>query len=150
MNRLGEEYITSGGNSSSDGVMVRQTSGDFAFTRIKVIASDGEYSVLHRVASSGRRRGVLQEAVSFAFAACPHIRIDTHALNAPMQSALMKLGFRRCGITEFPCRNRWRFSASGISKRPVCSGPLWHPLILIIRKMPILLLICSQPQNLRI
>ncbi|WP_415929606.1 HlyD family efflux transporter periplasmic adaptor subunit [Zhenpiania hominis] len=28
------------------GVMVRQTSGDFAFTSIKVIASDGEYSVL--------------------------------------------------------------------------------------------------------
>lgn len=28
------------------GVMVRQTSGDFAFTRVKVIASDGEYSVL--------------------------------------------------------------------------------------------------------
>lgn len=28
------------------GVMVRRTSGEFAFTRIKVIASDGEYSVL--------------------------------------------------------------------------------------------------------
>lgn len=28
------------------GVMVRQTNGDFAFTRIQVIASDGEYSVL--------------------------------------------------------------------------------------------------------
>ena len=60
--------------------------------------SDGEYAVLHRVASSGRRHGVLQEAVSFALGFSPHIRIDTHALNAPMQSALMKLGFRRCGI----------------------------------------------------
>lgn len=60
--------------------------------------SDGEYAVLHRVASSGRRRGVLQEAVSFALGFSPYIRIDTHALNAPMQSALMKLGFRRCGI----------------------------------------------------
>lgn len=28
------------------GVMVRQTSGDFTFTRIKVIASDGDYSVV--------------------------------------------------------------------------------------------------------
>lgn len=31
------------------GVMVRQTSGEFVFTRVKVIASDGEYSVLKDV-----------------------------------------------------------------------------------------------------
>ncbi|MCB6992517.1 hypothetical protein LI177_03330 [bacterium 210820-DFI.6.37] len=31
------------------GVMVKQTSGEFVFTRIKVIASDGEYSVLKDV-----------------------------------------------------------------------------------------------------
>ena len=29
--------------------MVKQTSGEFVFTRIKVIASDGEYSVLKDV-----------------------------------------------------------------------------------------------------
>lgn len=31
------------------GVMVRQTGGDYAFVRVKVIASDGEYSVLKEV-----------------------------------------------------------------------------------------------------
>ena len=31
------------------GVMVRQTSGEYAFTQVKVIASDGEYTVLQDV-----------------------------------------------------------------------------------------------------
>lgn len=57
-----------------------------------------EYAVLHRVASSGRRKGVLHEVIEFAASKCPHIRIDTHEDNLPMQNALRKDGFSRCGI----------------------------------------------------
>lgn len=59
---------------------------------------DGEYAVLHRVASSGRRKGVLHEVISFAYSQCSHIRVDTHEDNIPMQSALLKEGFSRRGI----------------------------------------------------
>ena len=59
---------------------------------------DSPYAVIHRIASSGRRHGVLREALDFASALCSHIRIDTHALNEPMQNALVKEGFRRTGI----------------------------------------------------
>ena len=56
------------------------------------------YAVIHRIASSGRRHGVLHEALSFAFSISRHLRIDTHADNIPMQNALLKEGFQRCGI----------------------------------------------------
>ncbi len=59
---------------------------------------DSDYAVIHRVASSGRRKGVLHEVVAFASSLCPHIRIDTHADNLPMQTALLKEGFSRTGI----------------------------------------------------
>ena len=59
---------------------------------------DSEYAVIHRIASSGRRRGVLHEALSYASGLCSHIRIDTHAMNAPMQRALAREGFVRTGI----------------------------------------------------
>ena len=42
---------------------------------------DSEYAVIHRIASSGRRRGVLHEALSYASGLCSHIRIDTHAIH---------------------------------------------------------------------
>ncbi len=61
---------------------------------------DSPYAVIHRIASSGRRGGVLHEAVSYTLSLCPHIRIDTHEDNRPMQSALGREGFSRCGIIQ--------------------------------------------------
>ena len=59
---------------------------------------ESPYIVIHRVASSGRRGGVMHEILDFAFSLCPHIRIDTHANNAPMQKVLIREGFSRTGI----------------------------------------------------
>ena len=56
------------------------------------------YAVIHRIASSGRRSGVLREALSYASLSSRHIRIDTHQDNIPMQKALEKEGFSRRGI----------------------------------------------------
>lgn len=47
--------------------------------------SDRPYATIHRVASDGTHRGVFAEVMAFAMAMQPHLRIDTHALNLPMQ-----------------------------------------------------------------
>ena len=46
----------------------------------------------------GRAKGVLKAAVEFAKLQVSNIRIDTHEDNIVMQTALSKLGFKRCGI----------------------------------------------------
>lgn len=56
------------------------------------------YGVIHRIASDGKDRGILDEAVTFALGKINHIRIDTHADNRVMQSLLRKNGFSPRGI----------------------------------------------------
>lgn len=60
--------------------------------------SDVPYGVVHRVASAGKVKGLLAQAVAWAGAQCPVLRMDTHKDNKPMQHLLEKLGFVRCGI----------------------------------------------------
>lgn len=55
------------------------------------------YGVIHRIAGDGSG-GILKTAVSYVQKECQYIRIDTHEDNHVMQSALEKLGFRKCGI----------------------------------------------------
>ncbi|OKL50658.1 GNAT family N-acetyltransferase [Boudabousia marimammalium] len=59
--------------------------------------NDELYGTIHRVASDGRRRGILGQAVEFCAARCANLRVDTHADNAPMRHLLGKLGFVECG-----------------------------------------------------
>ena len=59
--------------------------------------NDEPYCVIHRIAGDGIHRGILQTAVAFALTLCRNVRIDTHANNTPMQRALPKLGFVKCG-----------------------------------------------------
>lgn len=56
------------------------------------------YATLHRVASDGMQKGILEAAVNFAWKKIRHLRIDTHRDNLPMQRAIQKNGFKRCGI----------------------------------------------------
>ena len=56
------------------------------------------YHVVHRVASSGRKKGLLKTVIEFCFGFCDNIKIDTHKDNFVMQKALEKLGFVKCGI----------------------------------------------------
>lgn len=60
--------------------------------------SDKPYGVIHRIAVAARGRGVASFCFSHCFSLCPNIRIDTHRDNLPMQRALEKNGFHRCGI----------------------------------------------------
>lgn len=57
--------------------------------------SDTPYGVIHRVASRGG--GVLGAALALAKQRYRHIRMDTHADNAPMRHLLVKYGFSHRG-----------------------------------------------------
>ncbi|MBQ8504503.1 MAG: GNAT family N-acetyltransferase [Clostridia bacterium] len=59
--------------------------------------NDGEYAVVHRIASSGKVRGVGTHMMKWAFQKHPNVRIDTHEDNIVMQNMLKKLGYEFCG-----------------------------------------------------
>lgn len=68
------------------------------------VIEDGEwlnaepYGTIHRIASNGKYRRMLDACVDYCFALTQNIRIDTHTDNRPMLTALARLGFQRCGI----------------------------------------------------
>ena len=59
--------------------------------------SSDTYGTIHRIASDGTHKGVMQLCVDFCRTICPHIRIDTHEKNQTMRNALTRLGFSYCG-----------------------------------------------------
>jgi len=60
--------------------------------------NDEPYGVIHRIASSNRKKGVATFCLNWCFDKWPNIRIDTHRDNIIMQNFLIKNGFTQCGI----------------------------------------------------
>lgn len=60
--------------------------------------SHDEYGTVHRLASTGKERGVGEACFAWCFAQCRNIRVDTHRDNKVMQRILEKLNFTYCGI----------------------------------------------------
>ncbi|MCF0228965.1 MAG: N-acetyltransferase [Parasporobacterium sp.] len=60
--------------------------------------NDDPYVTLHRVASAGIRKGILDFILAKVSEKHPNIRIDTHEDNKTMQHILIKNGFSRRGI----------------------------------------------------
>ncbi|MGN1233699.1 MAG: DNA alkylation repair protein [Candidatus Cryptobacteroides sp.] len=58
---------------------------------------DGPYATIHRIASDGSRKGILNLAVQFALKQYNSIRIDTHSDNNVMRNAILREGFHYCG-----------------------------------------------------
>ncbi len=62
--------------------------------------NDEPYAVIHRIAVSKNSHG--KGVAAFIFQSCfeqySNLKIDTHRDNIPMQKALFKNGFIRCGI----------------------------------------------------
>ena len=77
--------------------------------------SDRPYATIHRVASDGTHRGVFAEVMAFAMAMQPHLRIDTHAQNLPMQRQIERFGFRYCGVIQ--CRNGARMAFERVPEK---------------------------------
>lgn len=59
---------------------------------------DRPYGVVHRIASSGKHKGIAVYCLEWCFQQCGNIRVDTHRENRVMQSILTKLGYQKCGI----------------------------------------------------
>lgn len=83
-----------------EGVFALLAGTDPTYARIEDGAwlSDAPYGTIHRLASAGRAHGVLRTCVAWCAERQPHLRVDTHADNAPMLHLLPALGFVRCGI----------------------------------------------------
>ncbi len=60
--------------------------------------SKSEYGVIHRVASDGSKRGIVELIVYFAKGKVNFLRIDTHEDNKTMQRAIERQNFKRLGI----------------------------------------------------
>ncbi len=56
------------------------------------------YGTIHRVASDGKIKGVLNTVIEYCNRKISHLRIDTHENNKIMQHIILKKGFTRCGI----------------------------------------------------
>ena len=63
--------------------------------------SEKPYAVVHRVASSGKQKGITKLIFDFAREKTGYIRIDTHRANVPMQSALKNYGFLPAGTVYY-------------------------------------------------
>jgi hypothetical protein len=59
---------------------------------------DTPYGTIHRLASDGKTHGVAAACFAFCRQQIPHLRIDTHGDNLPMQGAIEKFGFCKRGI----------------------------------------------------
>ena len=56
------------------------------------------YGVIHRIAVKYQGRGLIDYCFNFCFDICKNLKIDTHRDNIPMQKALAKRGFVKCGV----------------------------------------------------
>jgi RimJ/RimL family protein N-acetyltransferase len=57
-----------------------------------------KYAVIHRIGTILHGKGVAKACFDFALTKCNNVRIDTGSENAIMQRALIKNGFKYCGI----------------------------------------------------
>lgn len=57
-----------------------------------------EYGVIHRVASDGSKRGIVERIVDFAKGKVNLLRIDTHEDNKTMQRCIERQNFKKLGI----------------------------------------------------
>lgn len=71
-------------------------------TYLKIVEGswlNGEpYGIIHRIASSGKEKGVADTCIGWCFERTGNIRIDTHRDNKVMQNILKKLNFTCCGV----------------------------------------------------
>lgn len=59
---------------------------------------ESPYGTIHRLASTGKYRGILKICIDYCLSYINNIRLDTHADNLTMQKSTERLGFKKCGI----------------------------------------------------
>ncbi len=95
--KIGRLYVVEN-NDVVEGVFLMESGPDETYLEIEGEWLNNEpYYVIHRIASSGRVKGIVKAAVDFALQNTKNVRIDTHEKNLTMQAALTKIGFKYCG-----------------------------------------------------
>ena len=95
---LGRLYVVEQ-DGTPEGVFLMESGPDETYLDIEgEWLNQEDYYVIHRIAASGKVKGVLKAAVQYALQFTNNVKIDTHKDNIPMQNALTKLGFKYCGI----------------------------------------------------
>lgn len=85
-------------DGSVEGVFLMESGPDETYLEIEgEWLNDEPYYVIHRIASSGKAKGVVNLAVEYALQFSNNVRIDTHEKNLTMQKVLTKIGFKPCG-----------------------------------------------------
>ena len=96
--RMHNNYVLEG-DGQVEAVFFFSTEKDptYAYIEGKWKTEGEAYGVIHRIASSGKIKGVLERAVEFSLKFTDRLRMDTHKDNYVMQNALKKCGFEHCG-----------------------------------------------------
>ena len=95
--KTGSSYVMAEGDKIY-GVFALVIGTEPAYERIGAWLNDAPYATIHRVAGSGKQKGIVRHCLSFCESKIPNIRIDTHACNYIMQHLLESSGYQRCGI----------------------------------------------------
>lgn len=94
---LGNLYVVVEG-SCIHGVFALIYGSDPTYVRIDgAWLNDEPYAAIHRVASAGKKKGILEICLRYCRSQYTNLRIDTHHDNHIMQHLLDKYGFIRCG-----------------------------------------------------
>lgn len=94
----GESYVITDGEEIH-GVFMFMQREEPTYAKIEgAWLSDLPYGTIHRVATDGKCRGLFDLCVDFCAKITSNLRVDTHHDNLPMQRAIARNGFTKCGI----------------------------------------------------
>ena len=79
-------------------MFMQRTEPTYAVIEDGAWQNDLPNGTIHRVASDGQCRGVFDAIVAYCSKVTENLRVDTHQDNFPMQRAIERGGFVRCGI----------------------------------------------------
>lgn len=95
----GESYaVLEDGEIHGVFMFMQRVEPTYAYIEDGAWLSDAPYGTIHRVASDGKCRRMFDACVAFCEETTKNLRVDTHHDNLPMQRAIERNGFVRCGI----------------------------------------------------
>ncbi|MBQ4598626.1 MAG: N-acetyltransferase [Clostridia bacterium] len=95
----GESYVLcEGGEIHGVFMFMQREEPTYAVIEDGAWLNDAPYGTIHRVASDGQLRGIFDTIVAYCRGVTENLRVDTHHDNFPMQRAIERNGFVRCGV----------------------------------------------------
>lgn len=96
--RRGESYVVADANEIHGVFMFMQrVEPTYAVIEGGKWQNDEPYGTIHRVASDGSVKRMFDMCVAFCEKIASNLRVDTHGDNIPMQKAIERNGFTKCG-----------------------------------------------------